>query len=65
MSAPVVQFPSPDPADDLLAALWHGYRFALSRWKQCPNFRTWRDLRRAYQAWKVAFTAESREGDGE
>ena len=65
MSAPVVRFPPPGPADELLAVLWRGYRFALAEFKRRPAPDTWRALRRAFETWKVAFTAESREGDGE
>ena len=51
-------------ADELLAAPWRGYRFALAEFKRRPAPDAWRTLRRAFEAWKVAFTAESREGDG-
>ena len=48
-------------ADELMDALWVGYRYASEFYRANPTAEAWRALVRAHAVWRVAFMA----GDGE
>ncbi len=45
-------------SDELLDALWVGYKHASSFFMTNPTSEAWRTFVRAHAAWKVAFLAE-------
>ena len=45
-------------ADELLGALWTGYRHASGFFMANPTTESWRALVRAHAVWRVAFLAE-------